>query len=40
VEISRGSYVLRAVGTGQWDVEQYAVQDDAAERIVALMNSS
>jgi hypothetical protein len=38
VEITHGSYVVKLVAHGQWAVEQYATQDEAAERAAQLLH--
>jgi hypothetical protein len=39
VEITRCSYVLKLVGVGQWDVEQYASSEQASARVSELASS-
>lgn len=38
VEITTGSYVIKCVGSGIWDVELFATQAQAAERVVELIH--
>jgi hypothetical protein len=38
IEITNGSYIIKAVANGQWGVEQFATQTAAAERVRELMN--
>lgn len=36
IEITRGSYVVKLAGPSQWEVEQFATQERAAERVAEL----
>jgi hypothetical protein len=33
VEITHGSYIVKLVGAGRWEIEQFATQEQAAERV-------
>lgn len=39
IEITHGSYVLKLVGPGEWGIEQFATQAEAAERTAELLHS-
>ena len=39
IEITNGSYIVKLVAKGEWGVEQFATQEQAAERVHELMNS-
>lgn len=37
-EISHGSYIVKLVGEGRWDIEQFDSNEAAADRVADLMN--
>lgn len=38
IEVTHGSYIVKLVADGEWGIEQFATQEQAAARVVELMN--